>query len=380
MTNEMLRKDDSKVGRLLVALELSLSKWRLSAAVEGVPRKRVKTVVGGDYMGLLEAVGELKERFKLGSEVEVVFCYEAGRDGFYPYRRLTALGHTVWVIDSASIEVSRHRRHAKSDGIDAEKLVELMQRKAGGEARALRIVRVPEASVEDQRELPRERAALLRDRRRVLNQIESELFLEGYREVAQSSGALKVWLEQVRELGVHRRERLRRDVERLALLESQLSAVEKRLKEALDSEEASGVARVAQALMQLCGIGMIGAWVLASEIYGWREFRNRREVGSALGLAPTPYSSGSEEREQGISKAGNKRARALLVELSWLWLRYQPNSALSRWFRERFSGGGKRLRRIGIVAVARRLAVALWHYTAHGVIPEGAQLKAAAVA
>jgi len=380
MTNEMLRKDDSKVGRLLVALELSLSKWRLSAAVEGVPRKRVKTVVGGDYMGLLEAVGELKERFKLGSEVEVVFCYEAGRDGFYPYRRLTALGHTVWVIDSASIEVSRHRRHAKSDGIDAEKLVELMQRKAGGEARALRIVRVPEASVEDQRELPRERAALLRDRRRVLNQIESELFLEGYREVAQSSGALKVWLEQVRELGVHRRERLRRDVERLALLESQLSAVEKRLKEALDSEEASGVARVAQALMQLCGIGMIGAWVLASEIYGWREFRNRREVGSALGLAPTPYSSGSEEREQGISKAGNKRARALLVELSWLWLRYQPNSALSRWFRDRFSGGGKRLRRIGIVAVARRLAVALWHYTAHGVIPEGAQLKAAAVA
>jgi transposase len=137
MTNEMLQKDDTKPGRLLVAIEMSLSKWGLSAAREGQPRKRVKTVTGGDYQALLEAVADYKERFKLSPEAPVVFCYEAGRDGFYPYRRLTALGHDVWVIDSASIEVSRHRRNAKSDGIDADKLVELMQRKAGGEQRAL---------------------------------------------------------------------------------------------------------------------------------------------------------------------------------------------------------------------------------------------------
>jgi transposase len=284
------------------------------------------------------------------------------------------------VIDSASIEVSRHRRNAKSDGIDADKLVELMQRKAGGERRALRIVRVPEASVEDQRQLPRERETLLTDRRRLLNQIESVLFLHGYREMPQSGGALRAWLEQPRELGVQLRERLQRDVERLALVESQLAGVEKRMKEQLHEERSGGIGRVALALMQLCGIGLIGAWVLASEIYGWRQFRNRREVGSALGLTPTPYSSGNDQREQGISKAGNKRARSLLVELSWLWLRYQPDSALSRWFQERFSGGGKRLRRIGIVAVARRLAVALWRHTAHGVVPDGARLKTAVCA
>jgi transposase len=356
---------------------MSLSKWGLSAAREGQPRKRVKTVTGGDYQALQEAVADFKARFKLPLGAPVVFCYEAGRDGFYPYRRLTELGHDVWVIDSASIEVSRHRRNAKSDGIDADKLVELMQRKAGGEQRALRVVRVPDEGSEDQRQLPRERGDLLTDRRRVLNQIESLLFVQGYREVPQSSRALQAWLEQPRVLGPQLRERVQRDVERLALLESQLTEVERRLKEQAHHEHAGNIGRVAWALMQLCGIGLIGAWVLASEIYGWRAFRNRKEVGSVLGLTPTPYSSGTAQREQGISKAGNKRARSLLVELSWLWLRYQPDSALSQWFKARFSGGGKRLRRIGIVALARRLAVALWRYTAQGVIPEGARLKAA---
>ncbi len=377
MANEMLQKDDSKTGRLLVAIEMSLSKWGLAAAVEGQPRKRRKTVEGGDFQALLNAVADFKARFKLSPDAPVVFCYEAGRDGFYPYRRLVELGHTVWVIDSASIEMSRHRRNAKSDGIDADKLVELMQRKARGEQRALRVVRVPDERSEDQRQLPRERENLLTDRRRALNQIESLLFVQGYREVPKNSQALKSWLEQPRELGSQLRERLQRGVERLALLESQLTDVEKRLMEQLRHEHAGTMGRVAGALMQLCGIGLIGAWILASEIYGWRVFRNRKEVGSVLGLTPTPYSSGNDQREQGISKAGNKRARSLLVELSWLWLRHQPDSALSRWFKERFSGGGKRLRRIGIVALARRLAVALWRYTAQGVIPEGARLKTA---
>jgi transposase len=252
-----------------------------------------------------------------------------------------------------------------------------MQRKAGGERRALRIVRVPDETVEDQRQLPRERSSLLTDRRRLLNQIESALFLQGYREIPQSSGALKTWLDQPRSLGIQLRERLHREVERLAQVERQLAAIETCLKERLQEEQSGAVGRVAMALMQLCGIGLIGAWVLTSEIYGWRVFRNRKEVGSALGLTPTPYSSGNDQREQGISKAGNQRARSLLVELAWLC---QPDSALSRWFRERFGSGGKRQRRIGIVALARRLAVALWRYTAQGVVPEGARLKAASAA
>jgi transposase len=145
-------------------------------------------------------------------------------------------------------------------------------------------------------------------------------------------------------------------------------------------ENSAGIAAVAGALMRLCGIGLVGAWVLSSEVFGWRQFRNRREVGGALGLAPTPYSSGEDVREQGISKAGNRRARAMLVELAWLWLRYQPGSALSQWFMARFGGGGKRMRRIGIVALARRLAVALWRYADQGVLPEGARLKKGAAA
>jgi transposase len=374
--NEMLRNDESKTGRLLVAMELSLSKWGLAAAVEGQPRKRVKTVAGGDYEALSEAVAEFKARFKLLPDTPVVFCYEAGRDGFYPYRCLVRLGHEAWVIDSASIEVSRHRRRAKSDGIDVDKLVELMQRKARGEQRALRIVRVPDEASEDQRQLPRERENLLTEQHRLLNQIESLLFLQGYRGIPQSSLRLKEWLEQTGELSPQLRERIKRDVERLALVETQFAGVEKCMKEQMYQEQAGNIGRVAVALMQLCGIGLIGDWVLASKIYGWREFRNRKEVGSVLGLTPTPYSSGNDQREQGISKAGNKRARSLLVELSWLWLRYQPESVLSRWFRERFSKGGKRLRRIGIVALARRLAVALWRYTAHGVVPDGVRLKA----
>ncbi|HUL11511.1 MAG TPA: IS110 family transposase [Methylococcaceae bacterium] len=377
MTKQMLQSDDTKPGRLLVAMEMSLSKWGLAAAVAGQPRKRVKTVAEGDYGALLEAVAEFKARFKLLPDAPVIFCYEAGRDGFYPYRRLVEMGYTVWVIDSASIEVSRRRRNAKSDGIDADKLVELMQRKALGEQRALRIVRVPDGEVEDQRQLPREREVILMERRRVLNQIGSQLFTQGYREVPESSRGLKAWLMQPRAIGPYLRERLERDIERLALLEAQWRVIEKRLAEQVQQEQAHRIAGVAKALMQLSGIGLIGAWVLASELYGWREFRNRREVGAVLGLTPTPYSSGADQREQGISKAGNRRARSLLVELSWLWLRYQPESALSQWFMRRFSGGGKRLRRIGIVALARRLGVALWHYAAHGVVPEGAVLKAA---
>jgi len=360
---------------LLVAIEMSLKTWRLVMGVRGQPRKRVRTVAGGDYTALRQEVMDAQAYFQLPEDVLVIFCYEAGRDGFYPYRRLLAMGYQVWVIDSASIEVSRHRRRAKSDGIDAEKLLELMRRQAGGEQRALRIVNVPSVEEEDQRGLPREREALLHDRQRVLNRIESLLFAQGYREVPPCAAALKAWLEAHSEICPQLRERLLRECEHLALLEQQVRATEQTMRQQGLAEQKSEMARVAAALMGLCGIGLIGAWVLASELFGWRRFRNRREVGGALGLTPTPYSSGQDEREQGISKAGNRRARALLVELSWLWLRYQPESALTRWFKERFAGQGKRLRRIGIVALARRLAIALWRYVDQGVVPAGAALK-----
>jgi len=233
MTNEMLQVNDSKATdtqarRLLVAMEMGLKTWRLAMAVEGQPKKRVKTVEAGHYLELGQAVAEAKVRLKLPEETPVVCCYEAGRDGFYPYRRLTELGHEVWVIDSASIEVSRKQRRAKSDGIDADKLSELMQRQARGE-RALRVVRVPWQEVEDERLLPREREGLLEDLQRLRNRIESLLFTQGYREVPKSARGLRAWLEAPRVLGAQLRERLHRDIERLSLLEAQFQAVEKEM-------------------------------------------------------------------------------------------------------------------------------------------------------
>jgi len=385
MTNEMLQTNDTNTlatpaPRLLVAMEMSLKTWRLVTAPEGGTRKRVKTVEAGNFLELEQAVADARERFKLPANTPLVFCYEAGRDGFYPYRRLTEVGHEVWVIDSASIEVSRRQKQAKSDGIDGEKLAELMQRKARGEQKALRIVRVPPPEAEDERLLPRERESLLHDIGRLRNQIESILFTQGCRDVPKTARALKAWVAERGELTPQLRERLGREIERMTLLEAQFHAVEKAMALKARQEQSAGIAAVAGALMQLCGIGLVGAWVLSSEIFGWRHFRNRREVGAVLGLAPTPYSSGQDEREQGTGKAGNRRARSMLVELSWLWLRYQPGSALAQWFKTRFGGGGKRMRRIGIVALARRLAVALWRYADQGVVPEGAALKPAAKA
>jgi len=386
MTNAMLQTNDTNTLatlaiRLLVAIEMSLKNWRLVMSPEGGARNRVRTVEAGNYLELEKAVAEARERFKLPPQTPVVFCYEAGRDGFYPYRRLTEVGHEVWVIDSASIEVSRRQKQAKSDGIDGDKLAELMQRKARGEKKALRLVRVPTLEVEDERLLPRDREIILHDIGRLRNQVESILFTQGYRGVPKTAAALKAWAAERGELTPQLRERLGREIERLALLEAQLQKVEKAMALKARQEHSTDIAAVAGALMRLCGIGLIGAWVLSSEVFGWRQFRNRREAGAVLGLAPTPYSSGQDVREQGISKAGNRRARAMLVELAWLWLRYQPGSALSQWFTARFGGGGgKRMRRIGIVALARRQAAALWRYADQGVVPEGATLKKGAAA
>lgn len=376
MTNQVIQTNDIKPS-LLVAIEMSLKKWVLALAIAGQPKKRIKTVEAGNYLELMAVVAEAKTYFKLPEETAVTFCYEAGRDGFYPYRQLTATGHTVWVIDSASIEVSRRQRQAKTDGVDVVKLLELMQRKARGEEKALRIVRVPDIEVEDQRQISRERKALQKKIQAIYSRIRDLLFAQGYREIPSSVGPLKKWLERRQGLGSCLRERIEREIEELVLLEAQLHRVEKLMQAAFQQESQTPIVHAAYVLSQLCGIGFVSGWVLSSELFGWRKFRNRREVGGVLGLTPTPYSSGGYEREQGISKAGNSRARALLVELSWLWLRYQPDSALSVWFRQRFASGGKRMRRIGIVAMARRLAIELWRYVDYGVIPEGARLKVA---
>ena len=378
-TGKMRASDDIKAlegAVLLVAMEMSLKTWRLAMGPSGSDKERQVEVTAGHYVELSEAVAKAKEKFGMDKSSRVVVCYEAGREGFHPYRVLSEMGHTAWIIDSSSIEVNRRARRAKSDAVDASKILTLLQRQWRGE-RALKIAYVPTVDQEDHRQTTRERDVLVKERGRLRVRIESLLFSQGIRGFLKSVAGIERWLmQQGASVPKHLRARIERDAIRLKLTDRQLKELnkEQRLR---CTTKAADVATdpIAQQLTQLKGIGETGACILSSELFGWRHFNNRREVGACVGLTPTPYDSGESSREQGISKAGNKRIRRVIVEVAWKWLDYQPDSALSRWFMERF-GKGKRNRRIGIVALARKLLVALWHYLEHSVVPNGAQLKA----
>jgi len=360
---------------LLVGMELSLKKWRLAIAAAGAVRHRQVTIEGGGYSELHAVVAQARERFGLGSQGQVILCYEAGREGFHPCRVLREAGYEVWVVDSSSIEVDRRQRRAKNDVLDAGRLVALMQRHWRGE-RALRVVRVPSREQEDERQRSREREELRVERGRLRMRMQSLVFTQGEREFPKSVSAIERWLERhAEQLPAHLLKRLQREWQRLRVVAQQLHGVESELRQSVES----GATRSDQAAARMCqlkGIGECSGWVMGTEVFGWRKFNNRREVGAITGLVPTPYDSGESRREQGISKAGNKRVRRVLIEVAWKWLYYQPQSASAQWFLQRFGAQGKRSRRIGIVALARRLIVELWHYVEHGVVPRGAQLKA----
>lgn len=370
----------SEAGRdvLLVAIEMGLKTWRLALARAGALRHRQSSIEAGNYLELHGVLARARERFGLTPQVQVIISYEAGREGFHPYRVLQEAGYTVWLLDSSSIEVDRRQRRAKNDALDAGRLLGLMQRELRGEG-VLRRVRVPSVAQEDERQRSREREELRKECARLRVRMQSLLFAQGWRDFPKSLASIERWLSERQErLPGHLRARLGREEERLRTVTKQLRSLDQELRQPLfnPQQTASRTDRTAAHLCKLKGIGERGAWVLAAEMFGWREFRNRREVGAVAGVVPTPYDSGESRREQGISKAGNRRVRHTIVELAWMWLRHQPESALSQWFEQRFGGPGKRGKRIGIVALARRLLVDLWHYLEHGVIPRGAQLKA----
>jgi transposase len=360
---------------LHMAMELSGQSWKLGFC-DGGPKMREKTVPAGAFTTLLSAVSWAKERLGLPQDCPVHSCYEAGRDGFWIHRELQTLGIDNVVIDPASVEVDRRARRKKTDRIDVRKLLGHLVRHERGE-QVWSVVRIPSESEEDARRPHRELIRLKKERTAHRNRLRSLLALHGVK-IRLTKGGLAE-LEQVRRDGgrelppaLHRE--LLRERDRLAQVESQIAEVEKsQLAEALSRGDAVG-AKIT-ALLMLAGIGQVGALMLVYELFGWRVFRNGREVGALLGATPTPFQSGGLSREQGISKAGIGRLRALMVELSWQWLRYQQRSALSQWFNRKFARGGPRLRRIGIVALARRLTIALWRYVEHGQLPEGAVLK-----
>jgi transposase len=356
---------------LYMAFELSDTKWVLCLS-DGVRRASQYTVGAGDQVAVLSCIAKARARCALGQEAVVHSCYEAGRDGFWLHRWLVEQGIDNIVVDSSSIEVNRRARRAKSDRLDAGKLLTMLMRYHAGEHRLWSVARVPTAEEEDGRRVHRELARLEHERTAHGNRIGSLLVLHNLRVKGIGGRNWRVWWESHRrELPPCLRGEIEREMARLVLVKEQIKmlAAEQR------NEVAAGTqAQVAQ-LARVRGVGLGSAWVLVKELFGWRRFHNRREVAGCIGLAPTPYASGEDHIEQGISKAGNKRVRALMVELAWTHLRFQPDSQMSRWFNERFAHGGKRMRRIGIVALARRLAIALWRYLEHGVIPTGAKLK-----
>ena len=380
MNPAALRNEDNASAPVLyMALELSNKSWRLALG-DGTKRRQV-SVPAADLAKLACAVAKAKEHFGMPASARVVSCYEAGRDGFWLHRHLRSVGIENQVIDAASIEVNRRLRHVKTDRLDGERLLAKLIRHHKGEREGWSVVRAPSLEEEDARRLHRELERLKRERLAHRLRIQSLLVVQGIRVMSKEAAELQLetlTLWDGRALPGELRCELEREVERLALVERQIAALEAERRERLREPKTDAERSIVQ-LMSLGAIGPTSAWLLVMEFFGWRRFRNRREVAALAGLVSTPYNSGDSERDQGISKAGNRRVRAMMVEIAWLWLRFQPQSALSQWYQRRFAGGGLRMRRIGIVALARRLLIALWRYLADGVIPEDARLIASKI-
>jgi transposase len=371
-TQTVLQCADTAIGGdLYVSFELGDKKWKVSAC-DGRRGPSQYNVDAGDKEAVLDCLRKAKERCKLEPQARVRSCYEAGRDGWWLHRWLIEQGIDNIVVDAASIEVNRRARRAKTDRLDGFKLLTMLLRHHGGE-RVWSVLHEPTAEQEDARRRERERARLGKERTQHTNRIRSLLVLHNLRPRIVIGGRdwAAWWETQSGQLLAQQRGEIEREIARLSLIKQQILALEVAQREEVEAGTHPIVAR----LIQLRAIGIKGAWLLDKELFGWRSFANRRELAGSLGLVPTPYDSGDSQVEQGISKAGNRRVRALLVELAWSWLRLQPDSALTQWFNRRFAAGGKRMRRVGIVALARRLAIALWRYLQHGEIPAGVLLK-----
>lgn len=369
-------------GTIFVAIELRQKTWLVTLHSPDRDRISRHKLEGGDHAGLLALIEEVKARApsKLGAAPRVVSCYEAGYDGFWLHRRLEAAGITNFVFDPASIAVEQRSRRAKTDRIDGELLLRTLMAYLRGEPRVVRIVRVPSVAEEDARRISRERERLVTEQTAHTNRIKALLRLLG-----MAVGALRrrnwlAWLEQQRDwqgqpLPPQLLAEVKREHARLMLVRDQLKALEQAQAAAQAAATPAPMAKRRDQLQQLKALGPAFATTLVQEVF-YKDFRNRREVASYCGLAPSPWQSGGIDREQGISKAGNRRARHKTIELAWLWLRHQPDSALSRWFRTRTENAGKRAKRVAIVALARKLIVALWRYLTSGLVPEEAMMKA----
>jgi transposase len=365
---------------VLVGFELSKATWKVGVIMPGSKKLSRYSISGGNTEALRSLFSKVRTKAERGGKpVRIMACYEAGYDGHWLHRWLIGEGVISHEIDPSSIEVSRRARRAKTDRLDLEKMIRAFAAYLRGELRACSVVRVPTVEDEDRKRRTRERERLGKERTAHTNRIKGLLHGQGVRDAMPLKPGFIASLDKVRTgdgrpLPPQLKEEIIREHERLSLILKQQAALEAKSKaERLAAEPDTAQTKMLH-LANLKGIGPVGAQLLVNEVF-YRSFDNRRQVGSYFGLTGTPFDSGESRREQGISKAGNRRARELAVELAWLWLRHQPDSELARWFRERVGDIKGRMRRITIVALARKLMVALWRYLQTGVVPTGAALR-----
>ena len=369
---------DPQPATLFVALELSKAKWLVGLHSPMADKVSRHTIAGGDAPALLTLIGAARRRAEasLGGTVRVVTCYEAGYDGFWLHRLLVAHGIANQVIDPASLLVNRRARRRKTDRIDLAGLLRTLMAWHRGEPQVCGMVRVPSPEEEDRRRRGRERERLVKERVQHLGRVKGLLMTQGVRDFQPARRGWRDRLEALR-TGDGRplpdclKAEIARECRRLALVDEMLDELERERDAASDGK----APQQAALLTKLRGIGPTSAHLLAGEVFH-RDFANRRQVAAYLGLEPSPWQSGQVDQDQGISKAGNRRARRVAIELAWLWLQHQPDSGLSRWFKDRVGVARGRVRRIMLVALARKLIVALWRYLASGVVPEGASMRA----
>jgi len=376
------------LGAIFVSLELSRSTWLITSLSPGAGEKMSKRSVAGGNIGALLtqfALLQDKAQARTGQRFPILVIQEAGLDGFWIHRVLQDEGIESYVVDPASIATSRRRRRAKTDKLDGEALVRALLAYKRGEPRVCAMVKAPSPQDEDRRRVCRERKALITERVRHVNRIKGLLFAQGVGDYEPRRRNRRARLEELRTgdgrpLPPHLKTQILRELDRLELLLAQIKAVEAErdaLLIALSTPAPDQASSTPTAdLLSLKGIGPEFAGVLWSEGF-YRHFDNRRQLAAYAGLAASPWRSGNVISEQGVSKAGNPRLRATLVQLSWLWLRHQPDSALSLWFQQRVQLNAGRIRRVMIVALARKLLIALWKFVTTGLVPQGAVMKAA---
>jgi transposase len=371
-----------QIGTIFIAIELSQRSWLVTMHCPERDKISRHKLEGGDHAGLLALIDRMRERAArtLGGVAKVMSCYEAGYDGFWLHRLLMSAGITNYVFDPASIAVEQRGRRVKTDRIDGETMLRTLMAYCRGEPRVVRIVRVPTPEQEDARRASRERGRLIKEQTAHTTRIKALLRLLGMEVGNPRRRDWLSWLAAQRDwqgeaVPARMLAEIAREHARLMLVGEQLDALARLPGAADPSPAAAEMARRSELLLRIKCLGPAFATTLTSEVF-YKDFRNRREVASYFGLTPSAWQSGGMDRDQGISKAGNPRARCAAIELAWLWLRHQPDSALTREYRRRTLDASKRIKRVAIVALARKLVVALWRYLTTGLVPDGATLKA----